>query len=219
MQKVAQWYACTGATDFQGRCRNQATSGGRCVEHPDALRAPEPQVVLLKFNVNSQRGQELEVAGIPRKAADWLSREEKHVEHARDNRREAYRFRDVADSGVPVFGKQGAMAVQVLPAWQELSVAGFHLRDIHLVSRRDGKMDILVMSLAKERESAAPSSLAAQLVTNILASSWEFVHVWANPPQKDGAVVHTVNCVNRQPDQKRPNLLQFQDGLWGVSAP
>ncbi|MDO8470915.1 MAG: hypothetical protein Q7S63_03065 [bacterium] len=215
VNKVASWYACLAPTESGGRCRNQGSEDGFCHNPHDAESgfADSPAVVLVKFNVNSDVAQQLELAGIQRRAVSWAQREVDHVEHARENSREAYRYREVADSGVPVFGKPGLQSVLLLDLWLELKKA-YKLSDIHLLPRRDGKMDVFVLVLSHQQEMRVSASVTDR-ITRLVGSTWQYVHVWANPPGSDGSIVHTVNVAHRQ--DTKPDLgLEFKRGLWGA---
>lgn len=210
-------YACIARTARGGRCRNKAGTNDVCAAHSEAHeRASPPDVVLLKFSIAPQRAIELELAGVERRPADWVQREEQHLAHARTHGREPYRYRDVADSGVPVFGKEGLILCSVQSAWDEMIDKGYYLVDLHIIQRRDRKMDILVLSLSKNGAKLPfPSPRAEEMIRSLIGSGWGYVHVWANPPQEDGTVVHTVNCVHR--NQTRRVQLSFENGLWGIN--
>lgn len=235
----ASWYACTGRTNlYDARCRNQQ---GRCPAHKEGyIVAPAPEIVLFRFTVNPNQGQYLETAGIRRIAVDRDALEQEHVANAERVGRSAYRYdsgpRHVADAGVRVFG-DGANAVRLWPAWEEMQATGYMLVDAQLMANRKGHMDILTIAasnLCKEPRLEL-SFDARERVNRILNSRWEYVHVWANPrvadtyllqelrveewanPRNDqGYVVHTINSLHRS-DEKSPSLLRFAQGLWEIT--
>lgn len=221
-----QWYACTGGTEFQGRCRNQATGENqRCNQHPDTLRAPKPTGVSFKLQIPRQRSQVLEEAGIPRFKMDFVGREEREISQAKSEGREAYRYRDVADSGTAVFGKPGLVSVRLgmagsptlgsIQLLQELD--GFSISNVDLMARRDGEMDHLRILLEQGVvDSFHLTHRAQEELRKLLTSTWQYCHVWANPP-RNGKIVHTVNLLNRRDDPSK-TLLVFRGGLWGVGS-
>ncbi len=189
-------YACAAGTVGRARCRNTASREGRCHEHPATVLAPAPDVVLMKFSINERRATELSAAGVSTRDVNWQERDQKHVAHAQAHDRQAHRYREVADSGVPVFGPDGLRDVGIGRAYQEINQE-YGLRDVHLLPHRNGRMFVLVLTFEKSGASTTPSTEAAVLLAWILNSTYGFVHVWANPPQADGRVVHTVNCSHR----------------------
>lgn len=219
------WYACTGVTEFQGRCRNQAVGGRqRCSQHPDTPQAPNPDGVSIKLQIPRQRSQILEEAGIPRFQMDFVAREEKEIAQAKSEGREAYRYRDVADSGTAVFGKQGLVSVRLgastsptLGSIQLLEeLREFSISNVDLMARRDGEMDHLRILLEHGEASFRLGHRAQEELRKLLTSTWQYCHVWANPP-RNGKIVHTVNLLNRSDDPSKTTLL-FRGGLWGTSS-
>ncbi|MFY9463056.1 MAG: hypothetical protein WAP52_02640 [Candidatus Sungiibacteriota bacterium] len=204
-------YACAAATVGKARCRNAATKEGRCHEHPAATLAPPPDVVLMKFSVNKRRAQELAATGIPIRDVNWQRREQEHVAHAEAHDRQAYRYREVADSGVPIFGTSGLADVGIGRAYQELNQK-YGLRDVHLLPHRNLRAFVLVLVFERGAQAVNPSTEVAVLLARMLNSAYGFVHVWANPPQQDGKVVHTMNCRHRL--DSAPKCLLLLNNEW-----
>lgn len=236
---AASWYACPGRTgSYDARCRNQK---GRCPSHKEGYAtAPAPEIVLFRFTVNPNQGHRLETAGIRRIAVDREALEQEHVASAERVGRKAYRYdsgpRHVADAGVRVFG-DGANAVRLHPAWEEMEAAGYRVVDAQLMTNRAGHMDILTIAVSNlcQEPQFELSSIAEERVKWILNCRWEYVHVWANPrvsdtylleelhvdewaiPRNDqGYVVHTINSLHRS-DENPANLLRFAEGLWELT--
>lgn len=223
-------YACVAATKEGARCRHMVAEQGRlcsfCQKKADkegsVPKAPPPNVILVKININERWRAVLEAGRVPRKIVDWQALEEKHAAHAERLGRAPYRFRDVADSGVPVFGPDGICHVSLLKLWTELVEKGFCIQEMHLQSRRDGKMDTLVITLARQKPTQVSffPEVALAVLPDLLNTSYGFVHIWANPSKEDKekkkVVVHTVNISHREPEQRPLRQLHYNDGLWSV---
>lgn len=223
-------YACVAATKEGARCRNFLEQQGQlCPRHQKEFNekgtvpmASPPDVILMRININQTWRDRLEAGGIGRKIVDWQRLEGKHVAHAEGLGRAPYRFRDVADSGVPVFGPDGVCHVSLLKLWTELVEKGFCIQEMHLQSRRDGKMDTLVITLARQKPTQVSFSpeVALAVLPDLLNTSYGFVHIWANPSQEDKekkkVVVHTVNVSHREPEKRSLCQLHYNDGLWSV---
>jgi len=181
--------------------------------------APSPHNVLVKFNINPNWAQTFEQVGIPRRFPSEADLEEKHIRQAQEMDREPYRFRDIADSGVPVFGTQGASEVSISGLLEELPQEGYRPQGVHIRTRKK-KFDVLVIPfsrLASEGNSTFLPTKALELLREFLKlSCWGFVHVWANPPDGQRRVVHTLNLGHREPDQSPKWNLCFNHGLWAV---
>ncbi|MDP2637169.1 MAG: hypothetical protein Q8P03_00980 [bacterium] len=185
---------------------------------------PLPDVVLVRMNVNQIQSFRLQEVGIERRPVDWLQREEKHLEHATAHGVEGNPNVSFVASGTPAFGsgKEGVRMACIKSAWDELVKGGYLLKDIHLIPhRKNPEMDVLVLGLQKDvPELPFPSSRAKERVEQFLKTTWEFVHVWLNPPQSTGEVVHTVNCMHRKADKGSEQCLHINgDGVWSLSAP
>ncbi len=180
--------------------------------------APPPDTILVKFNINPGWAQKFEEAGIPRGFPSEVVLEEKHITQAQQINRHPYRFRDKADSGVPVFGSQGVSEVSIFKLLGELQERGYNPQGVHIRTRREKKFDVLVIpfTLGLEQDSAFLPTRAGKLLEEFLETScWGFVHIWANPPEA-GKVFHTVNLGHREP-QKPPQWdLCFNHGLWAT---
>ncbi|MDO8577260.1 MAG: hypothetical protein Q7R55_00060 [Candidatus Wildermuthbacteria bacterium] len=183
---------------------------------------PLPDVVLLRMNVNARASFRLQEGGIERRPADWLQREERHLEHAQARGSQGNAEVPFVTSGTPAFGngREGVRMVRIRSAWDELTKGGYRLKDIHLIPHRNNpEMDILVLGLQKGvSELPFPSSRAKEMVEQFLGSTWQFVHVWLNPPQINGEVVHTVNCVHRRSEDPEQCLRIAEDGSWNLST-
>ena len=217
-------YACTAATERGARCRNIAEPHGAwmCTQHnsllaegKDVLKAPLADTVLFKFNLNNRWRDKLLTLGVPMKARDVEAEEAKHVAHAEAFDREAYRYRDVADSGVPIFGKEGLQNVSLYEMLQEL-VTTYEVVDIHIKERRDGAkwMSVLVISFSHGQQAERNTEAFQELLSFLASSCWGYVHVWANPPQEDGRIIHTVNSSHREQDKTPELALHLAGGLW-----
>jgi hypothetical protein len=191
--------------------------GDRCGQHKDAERAPRPDVVLYKFNINDRWRDRFMALGIKEKTRDVQADTAKHEAHAAQFGRDAHRYRQVADSGVPVFG-EGLQGVSLFDLLKELPTV-YEVVDIHIKPRSDGKpnMSVLVISFSNGKPTSANTEAFDELLRFLASSCWGFCHVWANPPQEDGRVIHTVNSSHREADQKAKQVLHFADGLWAVN--
>lgn len=215
-------YACKAATERGARCRNWAEGeNGFCSFHKgrkDVEIAPRPDTVLYKFNLNESWSKKLLALGVPEKHPDFEAKEHKHIQHAQQYDRDAFRYRkDVADSGVPVFGKDGLRNVSMYEVLKELA-AVYEVVDIHIRPRRDGNrwMNVLVVSFSHGEKFISSDNAFQELLSFLSSSCWGYVHVWANPPQEDGRVIHTVNSSHRE-ERKQPDLvLRLADGLWAT---
>jgi len=215
-------YACAAATEEGARCRNMVVEvvGEMCHLHKGGKVAPRPDIILVKFNLNPKWAEKFERLGVPRKSSLSFLKENAHARQAEKLGRDPYRYgRPVADSGVPVFGKQGIQEVSLFDLLKEL-LDRYKITDIHLRPRRDEKMDVLVVSLmvslSPGEEVVLSSSASQELLSFLAVSCWGYCHVWANPPSDDGRIVHTVHSSHRAPDSKPRVRLRFFDGLWAV---
>lgn len=221
-------YACIASTQEGARCRNSVeTAGEMCKLHQREKRegkevklAPSPNTVLVKFNINLNWTQKFEQAGIPRRFPQEVALEEKHIAQARRLGRGAYEYRDIADSGVPVFGSQGASEVSILGLLGELQEAGYKPQGVHIRTRTQKKFDVLVIPFGRgisEGNSTLLPKKALDLLREFLRlSCWGFVHIWTNPPDVQGKIVHTVNLGHREPGRPPRWNLCFSHGLWAV---
>jgi len=220
-------YACVAATQEGARCRNFLEKAGEMCETHRKLKAkgeevklaPSPDTILVKFNINPSWTQRFEEAGIPRRFPSEVTLEEKHITQAQEVNRDPYRFRETADSGVPVFGPQGVSEVSIFQLLEELQGKGYSPQGVHIRTRREKKFDVLVIPFAREiSEEAFLPKKAEELLEEFLKTScWGFVHIWANPPEK-GKVVHTINLGHREPQKSPQWNLCFNHGLWALTS-
>jgi|SRR3989344_3716067 len=216
-------YACKAATKGNARCRNLLDAPGFCATHPEATSAvsEQPDVVLYKTNVNRNWSRKLKELGVPLKQSDFEKREQQHVAHAIKHGREPFRFRgkdQPADSGVPVFGKDGLQEVSLYELLQELTTI-YNVVDIHLRPTKPGgnqNMEVLVVSFSDGEELNTNTDAFQELMRFLASSCWGYCHVWANPPQDDGRIIHTVNSSHREDGKKPVQAVRFDDGLWAT---
>lgn len=216
-------YACTAATAGKARCRNLVGEDGRfCSLHnhdSDVPTAPPPVTVLYKFSINESWRQKFMALGVLLKQPNFAKKEAKHVAHAEAHGRDAFRYRQVADSGVPVFGPDGLQMVSLAELVKELAEK-FKVVDIHILPKlpKPGQsvnpMSMLVVSFSHEGQTVNNEKAFWLLMDLLNASCWGKVHVWANPPQEDGRVVHTVNSAHREENHDPQRVLRFAEGLW-----
>jgi hypothetical protein len=174
-----------------------------------------PEKVLVKANINPKWRLRFLALGIPEKHPDFAKKEAEHVADAERHGRSPYAIcKNVADSGVPIFGPEGLKNVSVGDLLiQEASRRGYYAVDIHIFSRSakgNSVMSTLVITLATEgTKLRVPTDVKVMLTS----STWGHVHVWVNPPKPGRGVLHTVNLTNRSEDPAEQALL-FADGLW-----
>lgn len=173
--------------------------------------------ILVKFNVNPRWEQRFIEAGVPQKTPDEWALELKHMLHATDFGRNPFEKRpDIADSGVPVFGKEGEQDVSLNGLFAELRQAGYFPTGVHIRTRtrEPNKFNALVIPFVQGADESLTTQCAA-LLDEILKTSWGHVHVWANPPQSDtGDIIHTVNLSHRDVDKVPQKTLRFNGGRW-----
>jgi len=175
-----------------------------------------PDAVEFKFNVNEKWASQLMTMGVELRQPDFQAKEQKHIEHAEKHEREAFRYRkDIADSGVPVFGKDGLVNVSVYELFREL-IEAYEIVDIFLRPTKPGgnqHMKVLVIYFSHGEKRG--NMEAIEEVLRFLASSrWGHCHVWANPPGSTGKIKNTVNTSHREPDKQPERVLRFNDGLF-----
>ncbi len=174
-----------------------------------------PKVVLVKFNINPKWDERFRQAGIPVKSPDENALELAHILHAVEMGRNPYQYRQVADSGVPAFGKEGEQNVSINGLLAELRSEGYSPVGIHIRTRTraDNKFNVLVMPFILMPEGNGNGVVPPILDNFLKVSCWGFVHVWMNPPQEDGTIVHTVNLSHREERAPEKNL-RFKKGRW-----
>lgn len=225
-----QFYACKAASaGGRVRCRVER---GKCSNHHEELKnawvpAPRPTVVLLKINCNEKWEKRFESAGVKRQVRSLQRSVElgqKHVAQAHELGRNPYAVRRVgqpddwapesADSGTPVFGKDGLLGgTDIHRMLEDLGKAGYVLTNAHLLERGHKPPMRLVMELTLGATKAIefPWQLFHQLVNTTFGK----IDVWANPQEPDGRVTHTVNCGQRD-TQMRKYYLRFAGGDWDL---
>lgn len=231
-QNVDVPVACpVGTNGGKARCRNQA---GKCSNHSKPefwSKAPTPDTVLVKVNIN-KRWLPLFQEAVPRLQRTYAQAqklEQERVARAKALGRDAYTVRDErdakatpesADSGCPVFGKSGLAELQVNIGGlaRELEKAGYELTFANLL-HRDWKPPVrLVLEFSKKGTKAPLEDFPWRDFEALIATTFDQVDVWANDadPNKEGRVVHTVNCGKRN-DEAQPKLnLRFANGDWAV---
>lgn len=221
-------YACVAATKERARCRNTVEKPGEMCELHQKMRdegkevmiALRPDTILLRFNVNPGWAQKFEEAGIPRSSPSEVALEEKHIAQAQAIDREAYRYRDIADSGVPVFGEKGVSNISIIGLLSELEGAGYKPRGVHIRTRTQKKFDVLVIPFSRETtgNNLLPLKAIEFIRDHLKLSCWGFVHIWANPPDSQGKIPHTINLGHREVDKSPQGSLRFNQGLWAIES-
>ena len=215
-------YACVAATQGGGRCRRRAERNGLCVHHQARVEegkrvriAPVPTTIIFSFRLNARRAEELERAGIERRKITREQEEERearHIAQAKQHGRRPYAFREKADSGTPIFGKDGVRDVGINPTISEIQKAGYSLTQIFLEVKEEPMKRLLVYFEKGGKPYEGSSSLWRALFF-VLSVGWGYCHVWANPPQ-EGKIVHTVNLAHWREEPKLHLL--FLEGKWGL---
>ena len=217
--------ACAARTESGARCRHLAAEGSifcshhKCLQLMDIRMAPRPNKILVKFRVNDRWTRRFRALGIKEADRRFESDDARHASEAESIRRKADRYREVPDSGVPVFGKEGALDVTLSGIWRELLQAeGYGIAEVHLEPAREARyMTTLVITLIHGETPSAdvPAGIVEGVESFFDTASFGFVHVWANPPKPDATVVHTVNASHRK-DEKPKQTLRFNNGLWAL---
>lgn len=226
MSHVTEYSCVAGIAGEIARCRNLVTVDTHCGVHDESSpRAPRPDVVLLKVNVNERWDQRFRAAGIqklersPERAAKLAV---EHEAQAKRLGRAAYVIRErregqrpdepeAADSGCPVFGRAGLQSVDIRGLISEMKLAGYQLTGPHLLVR-DWKPPVRLV-LQFERSGAA-MAFPWDLFRGLANTCFGQVDVWANPRDRRGEVVHTVNCGRRDDKVNPVYTLRFADGDW-----
>ena len=226
-----QFYACTvGKDGGKVRCRNES---GKCDVHTNPALwppAPRPTVVLIKVNCNQKWEMRFESAGVQRKTRSIqrsIELGQKHVAQAHDLGRDPYAVRrpgqsddwapESADSGTPVFGKDGLLGgTDIRRTFEDLEKAGYVLTNAHLLERSHKPPMRLVMELTLG--ATKPIEFPWGLFDQLVGTNFGKIDVWANPMENDGKVTHTVNCGQRDTQMKRYHL-RFVGGDWGYEVP
>lgn len=220
-------YACIAALeDRKTRCRRLVEWPEKfCWQHPEGAEiAPPPDIVLLKPKVNPHWFGLLakEIRQLP--AGRKEEKIKQHIAQAECLGRDAFALRQgIEDSGSPVFGKKGAEFVNPSNLLQEFLEEGYLLTNIHGRPARNQPMWILIMGFSRQIEridssllKLMESDLAKAVLGVILGSVWYYCHIWANPPDEKGRIVHTVNLAHRHPPETPAKKLRFAKGLWAL---
>lgn len=227
-------YACIGALkDGKTRCRRIVELESQyCWEHPGTERAPPPDVILLEPKVNpwwfGKLSQEISLNFVSIDEEKRNKQAQEHIEQAeRLNRRPFALRKNKEASGTPVFGKNGAEFVALTELLQEFREEGYLLTEIHGEPAANPPMVVLTMSFSRHIEQIDPESdqaktmlklmesdLAKVVLRVILRSVWRYCHIWANPPDEKGRIIHTVNLAHRNPPEMPARKLRFAKGLW-----
>lgn len=120
---------------------------------------------------------------------------------------------EVIDSGTPVFSRLGIQEVNLRGLVTELKAAGFRIAGTHMLARNWKPPVRWVIELVRggEEFTAFPHALFREFTANAFGQ----VDVWANPRDKRGEVVHTVNCgERREANAPAKGALRFADGDW-----
>ncbi len=219
-------YACAAALeDGKTRCRRSASPGSQfCWQErhrEGAPIAPPPDIILLKPKV-SPKWFGMMADKIPLKSEGRSTEKIKeHIAQAEKLGRDPFTLRPgIEDSGTLVFRKQKEF-VSLSELLRELLEEGYLLIDIHGRPARNQPMLTLTMGFSKEIDqvsqavlSLVDSDLAKAVLGVILGSVWEYCHLWANPPNEQGRIVHTINLAHRQPGNTPAKKLRFAQGLW-----
>jgi hypothetical protein len=161
--------------------------------------------------------------------------EGEHVQRAEATGRQAYVARsqagehqpEMADSGCPVFGRDGIVKAQVsvAPLFDELRAAGYTLSRMSVLERTN-KRPVLITEWSSS-EALEAKKLAHQFfpptdgqlvaLDRFVNAAFDQVHVWANAREESGRVVHTVNLGART-EAVPQHVLRFATGDWAVES-
>lgn len=227
-------YACrAGIRGGIARCRNMVP----CAVHgDDAVPAPRPDVVLVKVNLNRVWGERFEQKGVPVLQRTWDRAQQlgtEHTQRAEQLGRNALYIREQqvrneheevpesADSGCPVFGKEGlkdgVQGSSIARIGFQLRDSGYRLLHAHRLMR-DWKPPmrlVMVWEKTEGRDIPFPWPLLGELTSTCFMQ----VDVWANDRDKNGRVVHTVNCGKREDGATPAYALGFARGDWVTVSP
>lgn len=229
-------YKCTaGIQGGIARCRNDMP----CPVHgEDAQKAPRPDCVLVKVNLNKHWDNlfaQAKIRVVDRTPERARALQEEHEARARQLGRNAYHIREsqarhklradtnipeAADSGCPVFGddgfREGVRGDSINKVTFQLRDAGFRLVDAHRLARQ-WKPPIRLV-LVYERNQGNDIPFPWSLFRELTHTAFMQVDVWANDRDKNGNVVHTLNCGKREDEFKAPLSLQYRGGEWGIAV-
>ena len=221
-------YACIAATETGARCRFFVEEQGTMCSHHQKMKeegkkvevAPTPNTVLIKLRLNKNWTKKLLLAGIDwKKGTPFRDRDRRHEVEAEKLHRKAYRYRNnIADSGVPVFGSTGISQVSISGIATTLYKKRYNVVAVHLEKGRGQGMNVLILTFRLRDRKISLSKEAIGFLNEFSSSCWGHVHIWANPPQENGKVIHTVNLAHRQPEESPKFQLIFDNGLWRAQA-
>lgn len=224
-------YACIAAIgDGKTRCRNEALPGSKFCGRPHqegATIAPPPDIIMLKPKVNPGwfgfLADKIRLLPGERKASNIL----RHIEQAKALGRDPFTLRKgIEDSGSPVFRGIAGQYISIAGLMRELTEARYILTDIHAKPAKNPPMVVLTIVLSRGVDLAkvdpdilkiGESDIAKAVMGIILGSVWEYAHIWANPPDKEDKVPHTVNLAHRHPAGTPAKNLEFSKGLWELT--
>lgn len=210
--------ACRAEASVGARCRHMVDGPGLCSQHAEAKLASPPTTVLVKTRVNKRWMACLEEAGVRWQRRDDEAIKQRHVDEAEKLGRKPDAFRQTPDSGVPVFGKEGASSVSVDRLLDELAAGGYRLTDVHMYQRPQDQPNMANLTLQFQHRAEAEKVIDLPApVRDLVGSTWEFAHVWANPTKPDGSTPHTVNLSHRFPDVEPKFRLVFDGGYWNLT--
>jgi hypothetical protein len=217
-------YACVAATAAGARCRNMSREGKvTCgISHNDSSpTATAPDRIFVKFKLDDDYEREMRVAGIhiaERSYEKQRQLNDQHTGHAQAYGRKATAFRSMPDSGVPVFGENGIQMVSLSGLDNELRLAGYDIVDVHAVAGFKGTLT-LVVNFSKGTPVQVTSTPAIRFASTMFKfRSWGACYVWANPPDANGVITHTVNLKSIRNDAIPNGRLLFFSGLWRNEA-
>ncbi len=228
------FYACkAGIKGGIARCQNEYE---HCGSHPlgkEVPLAPRPNTILFKVKLGDNQYWK-NWASIDKDFRLWSERrqlEADHVMEAEKLGRDAYNARpeqkrdkylpESADSGCPVSGKTsgGWKSVVVSGLIAELREAGFVIANVSVLIMGTGQdaRRFLTVAFINGRGAEEYMDFPWEKFNRLVSGSFAFVHVWANALQPDGECKHTVNCIGREPDGKRPEqTLHYNSGDWSL---
>lgn len=212
--------ACRGRNGNGSRCRHIVEGYGTCPQHVGGELVGPPGLILLKDRINRKKVEVLEKAGVREKKRDEEKLDAKHVAEAESLDRQPQAYRDKADSGVPVFGKDGAKDVMVEDVWATLERVGYTATDAHFYRQdKDAQsgMATLVVEFMLGEHDEIDDKVAVACEASFKGKR-KFVHVWSNPPKPGIGPTCTVNCSHPQEDQLPRARLVWDEGFWALET-
>ena len=120
---------------------------------------------------------------------------------------------EAVDSGAPVFGRLGTQEADLRGLMTELKAEGFRITGTHVLARnwKPPARWVIEFSRVGDELSSFPQLLFREFTAFVFGQ----VDVWANPRDKRGEVVHTVNCgERRESGAPARGALRFAEGDW-----